>query len=52
MVGFAEDAAAAGMTERDLKSLIDRLAANPQAGDLMVGTGGARKVRVAGRGKG
>ena len=52
MVGFAEDAAAAGMTERELKSLIDRLAANPQAGNLMVGTGGARKVRVAGRGKG
>ena len=28
------------------------LAANPMAGDLMPGTGGARKVRFAGRGKG
>ena len=28
------------------------LAHNPEAGDLMPGTGGARKVRFAGRGKG
>ena len=52
LIGFAEDAAAAGMTERELKALIDRLAADPLVGDLMVGTGGARKIRVAGRGKG
>lgn len=28
------------------------LAANPDAGDIMAGTGGARKVRFGGRGKG
>jgi len=28
------------------------VAADPTAGDLIVGTGGARKLRVAGRGKG
>ena len=28
------------------------MAANPSAGDMMVGSGGARKVRFAGRGKG
>ena len=39
------------MTGRELKALIDRLAADPRAGHLMVGTGGARKIRVAGHGK-
>ena len=28
------------------------LAADPEAGDLIVGSGGIRKVRLAGRGKG
>ncbi len=28
------------------------LSENPQAGDVMSGTGGARKVRFAGKGKG
>ena len=31
---------------------MELLAANPTAGVLMPGTGGARKLRVAGRGKG
>jgi len=42
---FARDAAAAGMTEAEKADLITFLAANPEAGDLMVGTGGARKLR-------
>lgn len=33
-------------------ALIDFLAANPYAGDEIVGTGGVRKVRFAARGKG
>ncbi len=33
-------------------ALIDYLAANPDAGDVMPGTGGARKLRWAGRGRG
>jgi len=32
--------------------IVETLAQNPTAGDVMVGTGGCRKVRFAGRGKG
>jgi hypothetical protein len=42
---FARDAAAAGMTEAEKGDLITFLAAHPEAGDLIVGTGAARKVR-------
>jgi hypothetical protein len=40
------------LSDEERRSLIDFLAANPMAGDLMQGTGGARKVRWAARGKG
>jgi hypothetical protein len=40
------------MTEREIESLVDVLATNPTTGNEMPGTGGCRKVRVAGRGKG
>jgi len=49
---FRKSAAQAGMTEEEIVRLIDFLAANPEAGDEIKGTGGCRKVRVAGRGKG
>lgn len=39
------DAAAAGMTKAEKAELIGFLAANLDAGDLIVGTGGARKLR-------
>lgn len=42
---FQRDAAAAGMSEVEKAELISFLAANPEAGDLIVGTGGARKLR-------
>ncbi len=42
---FQRDAAAAGMTEAEKTELITYLAANPEAGDLIIGTGGARKLR-------
>lgn len=42
----------AGMTEAEMKDAVDQIAANPEAGDLIQGSGGCRKVRVAGRGKG
>ncbi len=35
-----------------MTALVSLLAANPVAGDEMPGTGGCRKLRVAGRGKG
>lgn len=38
--------------EDERAALVDHLAANPAAGDLMVGTGGARKLRWAAKGKG
>lgn len=41
-----------GMTEAEMRTTVDALAADPQAGDRIVGSGGCRKVRVAGRGKG
>jgi len=40
------------LTTDECHSLIDYLAAHPDAGDVMPGTGGARKLRWAGQGKG
>jgi hypothetical protein len=50
----AFDAAArqAGMSEDEVSDLVSYLAENPMAGDEISGTGGCRKLRVAGRGKG
>lgn len=49
---FRRQAEAAGMTEDEIGDLIAELAANPASGVAISGTGGCRKVRVAGRGKG
>jgi len=43
---------AAGLSEAERTAIVTMLAADPEAGDVMPGTGGCRKVRVAGRGKG
>lgn len=40
------------LTGEDSRALIDHLAADPDAGDVMPGTGGARKLRWAARGRG
>lgn len=40
------------VTEAEREEIVSLVARNPTAGDLMAGTGGARKVRIAGRGKG
>jgi hypothetical protein len=42
----------AGMVEEEMKAAVDLVAADPEAGDVMQGTGGVRKARLAGRGKG
>jgi hypothetical protein len=42
----------AGMTDEERNAVVDVLAANPTAGDIMPGCGGARKLRVAKPGKG
>jgi hypothetical protein len=49
---FIKSAADAGMTDAEIEALITLLAADPMAGEVMAGTGGCRKLRVAGRGKG
>jgi len=42
----------AGMSTEDMTAAVDLVADNPEAGDVMQGTGGVRKARLAGRGKG
>lgn len=42
---FLADAKSVGMGAEEREALILFLSANPRAGDLMAGTGGARKVR-------
>lgn len=40
------------MTREDIETFVDFLASNPEAGNEIPGTGGCRKIRVAGKGKG
>ena len=42
----------AGMSADEMTAAVDLVADNPEAGDVMQGTGGVRKARLAGRGKG
>ncbi len=49
---YLVSAAKAGMTEGERTNAVDQISADPQAGDVIAGGGGVRKVRVAGRGKG
>lgn len=49
---FLRDARAAGIGESERRRIVDRMAASPEAGDLIVGSGGARKVRFSAPGRG
>ncbi len=49
---FENDAKDAGLTDDEILEIASTIAADPLVGDLMVGTGGARKLRHRGRGKG
>ena len=49
---YLKAAKAAGMTEAEMKAAVLMIAANSEAGDVMAGSGGCRKVRLAGKGKG
>jgi len=49
---FQRDANDAGLSDDEVMEMASTIAADPLAGDLMAGTGGARKMRHAGRGKG
>jgi hypothetical protein len=49
---FDKNWKAMNLTDDDLKSLQEELILNPTKGDLMKGTGGLRKLRIAFEGKG
>lgn len=49
---FLRDAERAGVSEEERKAIVDAIVDNPDQGDEVQGSGGVRKVRVAGRGKG
>jgi len=49
---YLVDAKAAGLTEAEREAVVEMIAKDPDAGNEIRGTGGARKVRVAGRGRG
>lgn len=49
---FLAQAKRHGLSEEELESIVNTLADNPLAGDIMQGTGGARKLRHPGRGSG
>jgi hypothetical protein len=49
---YLADARKAGLNDAERDEIVMFLSANPTAGTVMPGTGGARKVRISGRGKG
>ena len=49
---FLRDAERAAVSDEEHKTIVDAIAANPGQGDEVQGSGGVRKVRVAGRRKG
>ena len=49
---FLRDVAQSGLSEDQHERIVRRIAENPGQGDVIPGTGGARKVRFSGRGKG
>jgi len=49
---FVRAAERAGMSDDEVTNLVNFLAGHPTAGQTIQGTGGCRKVRVGGRGKG
>lgn len=50
--GYLADAKVEGMTAEEKRAAVDLVARDPRAGDLIVGSGGCRKVRIAGKGRG
>lgn len=49
---YIRDAKATGLSEDERKGIVDFIAANPDSGHEIPCTGGARKLRFAGKGKG
>ena len=49
---YLHDAKAVGLSDKERTEIVDFLSVNPTAGNEIKGTGGARKIRFAGKGKG
>lgn len=49
---FIADCRNSGLSEDEVSNIVAIIAADPSAGDIIPGTGGARKLRFAGRSKG
>jgi len=49
---FLRDAKSVGLSDEERNAIVNFVAANPDAGNEIKGTGGARKLRFAGKGKG
>jgi hypothetical protein len=49
---YLRDANRAGLSKEEMAEIVDFLGTNPDAGNEIAGTGGARKIRFAGKGKG
>ena len=49
---YLSEAKALSLTDAERTAIVDHIAQHPSAGEVMPGTGGARKMRFGGRGKG
>jgi len=49
---FLRDAKSVGLSDEERDVIVNFVASNPDAGNEIRGTGGARKLRFAGKGKG
>jgi hypothetical protein len=49
---FLSDAKAAGLSDDEQNEIVSEISKNATAGAIMEGTGGCRKLRFAGKGKG
>jgi hypothetical protein len=49
---FLADAQRAGLSEEEQMAMVSAISREPTLGELMVGTGGCRKARFPGKGKG
>lgn len=49
---FIKCAKKLGLSDEERETIVDLIASNPGAGDEISGTGGMRKLRIAGKGKG
>ena len=51
-IAYVAAAKDAGMSDDEMTAVVNTIATNPEAGEVMPGCGGARKLRVAKPGKG